>query len=229
MVFLMIDGLGLSGVAAADYCRSRSYAIIPDLSQIFYRVKSEINRWMKRELSFISSTIGCDLLGRRWYNKINANITLGAAPLKDRKAFQRLFHKGYNPSIVSLIQNHEYKPHWLGKPYTMKDWDKRKFTVMRLPNVDWESPDLGDLEKGADFIHQEIRDGKQVYVHCLAGVSRSAKVVLCYLMKYGLDNTGKKPMSAEEAVKYVRSKRRIAVLSNNGDLKRFATHLKYAA
>lgn len=48
----------------------------------------------------------------------------------------------------------------------------------------------------------EIKSGKNVYIHCSAGVSRSATMVICYLMY-------KNKITLEESFKLVESKRNI--------------------
>lgn len=53
------------------------------------------------------------------------------------------------------------------------------------------------LERAYDFIWNELDQGGAVLVHCHAGVSRSASIVLYYLMmQYGLD--------FDQALNYVR-------------------------
>lgn len=58
------------------------------------------------------------------------------------------------------------------------------------------------LEKSFNFILEAIGRGGVVFVHCAAGVSRSASIVIYFIMKT-------KDLSFGEALKYVRSKRSI--------------------
>ncbi|KAL2610871.1 hypothetical protein R1flu_022563 [Riccia fluitans] len=59
----------------------------------------------------------------------------------------------------------------------------RVFTRMTVPLRDMESENLLDhLEASMDFIEKGRKNGR-VLVHCLAGVSRSAAVILAYLMR----------------------------------------------
>lgn len=44
-------------------------------------------------------------------------------------------------------------------------------------------PDLEWLERAVGFIAEQRRRGKTVYVHCLAGVDRSAMLTTAYLMR----------------------------------------------
>jgi protein-tyrosine phosphatase len=59
-----------------------------------------------------------------------------------------------------------------------------------------------------DFIDREIQSGKKVVVHCQQGLSRSASVIVAYLMKY-------KHMPMTEAIELVRKKRCGALLFLN--------------
>jgi protein-tyrosine phosphatase len=40
------------------------------------------------------------------------------------------------------------------------------------------------FDKAADKMDEVLREGKKVLVHCVAGVSRSASLILAYLIKY---------------------------------------------
>jgi len=54
--------------------------------------------------------------------------------------------------------------------------------------VDVEDKGIEPLElylpEATEFIHTQIAQGRQVFVHCRAGVSRSASVMLAYLIEY---------------------------------------------
>jgi hypothetical protein len=57
-----------------------------------------------------------------------------------------------------------------------------------IPMADHGVPDLALLEKGATFIQSQIRGGKTVLVHCLAGEGRTGCVLAAYLIEdRGLD------------------------------------------
>ena len=59
---------------------------------------------------------------------------------------------------------------------------------------------LKTRNKGVEFIHWNIKNGRSVYVHCKSGKSRSFLIVVAYLIKY-LDYT------AENAMNFVKSNR----------------------
>lgn len=52
------------------------------------------------------------------------------------------------------------------------------------------------FEETTNFIHDALKNGGKILIHCQVGVSRSATIVLAYLMM-------KRKMSAIEAVAYV--------------------------
>lgn len=73
----------------------------------------------------------------------------------------------------------------------------------RFAAVDEPSQDLKKFfNPAADCIHEAIRSGGKVVVHCMAGVSRSCSIVLAYLVKY-------RNMTLREAFKFVRQRRTI--------------------
>jgi len=76
------------------------------------------------------------------------------------------------------------------------------------------------FEKAIEYIDTNRKTGASVYVHCAAGVSRSATFVIAYLMK-----TMK--MNVEDALKYVKARRQV-VRPNEGFLKQLKEYEKRA-
>ncbi|XP_053544831.1 dual specificity protein phosphatase 5 [Bombina bombina] len=73
----------------------------------------------------------------------------------------------------------------------------------RLPATDNSKQDLRQyFEEAFEFIEEAQQQGKGVLIHCQAGVSRSATVVIAYLMKHTL-------MTVGDAYKFVKGKRPI--------------------
>ncbi|KAM4620271.1 dual specificity protein phosphatase 10 [Polymixia lowei] len=71
----------------------------------------------------------------------------------------------------------------------------------RLPATDNSKQNLHQyFEEVFEFIEEAHQSGQGVLVHCQAGVSRSATIVIAYLMKHTL-------MTMTDAYKYVRSRR----------------------
>lgn len=77
------------------------------------------------------------------------------------------------------------------------------------------------FDDGIDYVRGHIENGKNVLVHCAAGVSRSASLVIAYMMKV-------KGMSFTESHNYVKSKRGV-IQPNEGfieQLKKYEQILK---
>ncbi|KAI0037188.1 protein-tyrosine phosphatase-like protein [Vararia minispora EC-137] len=95
--------------------------------------------------------------------------------------------------ISSLVQVLDVP--WL--PQSEKDG----YECYRLDVLDLESEDLKPhLEDVVDYIDAAIKHGKNVLVHCQQGVSRSAAIVIAYLIR-------KRSMSYDTASTFVRQRR----------------------
>ncbi|XP_068131049.1 dual specificity protein phosphatase 26 [Hyperolius riggenbachi] len=70
------------------------------------------------------------------------------------------------------------------------------------------------FQAAADFIHRALRDRGKILVHCAVGVSRSATLVLAYLMIYHR-------MTLVEAINTVKDKR--GIIPNRGFLRQLLT------
>ncbi len=77
--------------------------------------------------------------------------------------------------------------------------DLGEVRFLHLPTPDLHPPVLSDLEKGAEFIAQELSRGGKVYVHCHYGEGRGPSMIAAYLMYTGL--------TFEDALKQIRSVR----------------------
>ncbi|XP_060110813.1 dual specificity protein phosphatase 10-like [Heteronotia binoei] len=91
----------------------------------------------------------------------------------------------------------------------------------RLPATDNNRQDLRQyFEEAFEFIEEAHQSGKGVLIHCQAGVSRSATIVIAYLMKHTL-------MTMGDAYKYVKGRRPIISPNLNfmGQLLEFETDL----
>lgn len=92
--------------------------------------------------------------------------------------------------------------------------------MVDLPSETFLIDERGLLREALDFIrqceseHSEGGDGGALLVHCMQGVSRSASVVIAYLMESG-------NMSMDEALALVQSRREVAN-PNRG----FSKHLR---
>ena len=82
--------------------------------------------------------------------------------------------------------------------------DPNKFSVLNINTEDSILCSLNEwAEKTSDFIENNIKENKPVYVHCIQGISRSTSCILHYLMT-------KREMNLKQSFTLVRSKRNVA-------------------
>jgi protein-tyrosine phosphatase len=82
-------------------------------------------------------------------------------------------------------------------------YENKHIKYMRVPIDDSPDQPIGNyFEKTSDFIENIVRKNKNVLVHCYAGVSRSASIVIAYLII-------KRHMKYADAIKLVASRRSI--------------------
>lgn len=104
------------------------------------------------------------------YIRITPNVYLGGA--FTQKRIQKIRDLGIT-AVVSM----RIKPPVTG------------IKTLHLPTEDRLAPTLHDLERGVEFIKNEVREGGKVYVHCRQGVGRGPTMAIAYLMasNYELD------------------------------------------
>lgn len=90
------------------------------------------------------------------------------------------------------------------------EWDDRQSGIhtphyLWLPTVDGTPPALEQLQRGVQFIHEQISAGRGVYVHCAGGLGRAPTLAICYLVARGLP--------ADEAIRFVSLRRPFVHLS----------------
>jgi protein tyrosine phosphatase (PTP) superfamily phosphohydrolase (DUF442 family) len=69
-----------------------------------------------------------------------------------------------------------------------------------LPTIDTTPPSIEQLEKGVEFIQNEVDHGHGVYIHCEAGVGRSIAMAAAYLVR----EKGHSPTEAWEEIRQTR-------------------------
>jgi hypothetical protein len=197
-----------------------SLVVFATLGIGLYAQSNETKKWLFSELSLLNSSIAEQLPAwiyrHPWYTEITPQITLGSAPLKSRCHFQNI--RDTHQAVLSMIQNFEHDPHLLGVPVKPEDWRHAGIAFLNLPNPDLTPVKLEDVKAGVEWMHQQIFQNKKVYVHCLAGVGRSATIVICYLVKYC-------HYTPEQAVNLIKSKRMIAVDQNSPAVAAFVSDL----
>ncbi len=58
-------------------------------------------------------------------------------------------------------------------------------TLGHVPMEDHQAPSTDAMRKGAEFVAEQLREGRPVAVHCLAGQGRTGCVLAAYLMTEG--------------------------------------------
>ncbi|CAL4075898.1 unnamed protein product [Meganyctiphanes norvegica] len=152
-------------------------------------------------VSFVPSliyTIAMEKISpRQWFNYIDANIILGALPMKGMT--KQLVNEEKVNAVISMNEDYELK--WLSN--MTQEWSVVGVKFLQLSITDiFEAPCQEKLLEGVDFI-KNLKSEKadaRVYIHCKAGRTRSATLVGCYLMD-------KQRCSPEEAVEYMIEKR----------------------
>ncbi|CRK88340.1 CLUMA_CG002118, isoform A [Clunio marinus] len=148
---------------------------------------------------------------RKWYNRIDDNMILGALPFKFMAP--DLIKAENVKAVVSMNEDYEL---WM-LSNNAEEWSKIGVKFLQLPTIDiFHSPSQTKLKSGVEFInsflpnetkiknispHHELNDTNEtgtVYVHCKAGRTRSATLVGCYLMM-------KNGWSPEQAVDHMRN------------------------
>lgn len=123
------------------------------------------------------------------YNKIITNLYLGGSYLPSKHP-----HLLVESGITHIVN--------LANELTIKQYDLLTYLIIDIDDVDISLTKLQDkFTKIHQFIDDGIKEGK-VYVHCNCGVSRSATIVISYLM-------GKLNYSLYDAFKLVKNARNI--------------------
>lgn len=132
---------------------------------------------LKSRLFFLPTLAWNVLLGRvlhlrDWWDEIEPGLLLGALP------FASDVSKLANAGVTAVLNTcEEYRG-------PVSEYQKFGILQTRVPTVDFTHPTLADVEKGVEFIENQLARGGKVYVHCKAGRGRSATIVLCWLIAH---------------------------------------------
>jgi protein-tyrosine phosphatase len=77
-------------------------------------------------------------------------------------------------------------------------YEKEGYEVIQLPVLDFDSPPNGELKTAVGYALQHVYDGKNLVVHCYAGVGRTGMFLACLARQvFGL--------GGEQAINWVRN------------------------
>ncbi len=85
-------------------------------------------------------------------------------------------------------------------PLPAEWFDGMNIRLRHLPMKDHELPTVGVLDEAATYIDEEVKSGRTILVHCLAGKGRTGSALAAYLMKT-------KGISSKEAIELLREMR----------------------
>ena len=110
------------------------------------------------------------LFALNWWDIIDEHFFLGGALMFDD--LERLQGQGVR-AVVNLRAERQDNQRRLREACMEYLW---------LPVVDTLPPTLEQIQQGVVWIEQQLQAGRIVYVHCAAGVGRSATLLACWYM-----------------------------------------------
>ena len=110
------------------------------------------------------------LFALNWWDIIDEHFFLGGALMFDD--LERLQGQGVR-AVVNLRAERQDNQRRLRETCMEYLW---------LPVVDALPPTLEQIQQGVVWIEQQLQAGRIVYVHCAAGVGRSATLLACWYM-----------------------------------------------
>ena len=116
------------------------------------------------------------------FNKIGEkNIFIGPYPQSEND-FKKLNENGID-AILNLQSDKDMKIRQINYQFQLDLAKKYGIKINRYPIIDFNQIDLYNKLKGAgDLLNNLIKEGKTIYVHCTAGMSRAAATVIIYLV-----------------------------------------------
>ncbi|KAM4617368.1 phosphatidylglycerophosphatase and protein-tyrosine phosphatase 1 [Discoglossus pictus] len=128
--------------------------------------------------SLLYNVILKNVTRRKWYNRIDETVILGALPFKGMT--EKLVNEENVRGVITM--NEEYETRLMCN--SAEEWHALGVEQLRLSTVDYTGiPSLENLQKGVAFVHKHRYLGNSVYIHCKAGRSRSATMVAAYLIE----------------------------------------------
>lgn len=174
----------------------------------YYAYKKRKQLWYEVSITSIALAERMKrLTGHTWYHSINDKISLGAIPLKNLGHLDA-FAKNHIGAVLSLVEPHEATTSSLmSEPVLKHEWEAHKIQYLNLPTPDMEAPTLDKIASAVGFIFKNACAGRKTYIHCKAGIGRSATIAICYLLKHHqseIENSCVNGDLVEKAIHYVK-------------------------
>lgn len=115
---------------------------------------------------FLVRTLGIN----RWWDRIDEFIVLGALPFSSD--IPELNVLGIRAVVNTCAES----------AGPVEKYEKFGTRQLRIPTSDFTGPTLKDIVTAVEYIESYVRRGEVVYLHCMAGKSRSATVAICWLV-----------------------------------------------
>lgn len=146
-------------------------------------------------------------------------IELGGIPMNGVEGGLRGLLDKTIGAVLSLVEPFEFEKSLFGlnKPLVAEDYENdRSIEQLHVITEDFKGLEVETFTQAVDFLNEQIDQlGKRAYVHCKAGVGRSASVVIAYLVVW-------KGYSFEEAYRITKSSRPVVNINAEQKDKIFA-------
>lgn len=109
----------------------------------------------------------------RWFDRIAPQLWLGGAPHYPRD-YQFLLDNGIT-AVLNIRAEREDD---------VVMYRAQGINYLQLKVLDVTVPSEEMIDAGVEFLHQQVKDGRVVLVHCAKGRGRSATILAGYMMKY---------------------------------------------
>lgn len=140
------------------------------------------------------------------FTSSNGKLYLGSLPNRLTSQGENLANNLKIKHVLTILEPWERKPFGLSLPYSRKDYKELGIDNHQISVVDLNIPTNEQLDEAADFIHTNLSKGENVYVHCKAGMGRSASTIGAYLIKYHR-------LHPQVAARYIKENRSVSLIT----------------
>lgn len=122
-----------------------------------------------------------------WWDAIDEHFYLGGALMFDD--VERLQRQGVRAVVNLCAERHDDE----------RRLDQADMVYLWLPVLDMCAPSFEQIEHGLRWIQRQLQVGHIIYIHCAAGVGRSATLLACWYVYH-------QGMSAAGAMQHIKAK-----------------------